>query len=510
MDTKRLLVIVLFLLIFAMAVRLPTDTDTWWHLASGKYILETGHIPFSDPFSHTMAGKGWIDHGWLAQIALYWLFQNFSYAGLGLALAAIVTGVMALVFLQGGATSRRFGNLREGCDLYLNAFVTVLAAITSSVIWVARPQMLSFALVAAFSFILNRYKLKCLALPKSQALYPGIYFIPLLFVLWVNVHGGFITGFLLLGSYIVGEVLNNLFDLPALSRRQIITLLTATAISLPACLINPNTYKMLFYPFFTVGIGALRDYIQEWSSPDFHLSYLHPFIWMLLLTVAAMAFSRRRTDFTEIGLVSLFCYMSFWAQRNIPLFAIVAAPVLMRHSSSILEEIAESAQKGPLGKLLSRQLPQGPLLTGINWGILALVASVCALKIYYPLTPQANLKAQEEGLPVAAARFIGEEAPPGEMFNSYNWGGFLIWKLYPRYRVFIDGRTDLYDDRFIREYLKVVWMDEGWEEVLERYKVNLILIESESVLAKFLKSGLAQDWKLAYEDEMASVFVRGG
>jgi len=142
--------------------------------------------------------------------------------------------------------------------------------------------------------------------------------------------------------------------------------------------------------------------------------------------------------------------------------------------------------------------------------LLVVIALGCGVQVYYPLTVQANLKAQERFLPVGAVDFIEEHqgSLPGEMFNSYNWGGYLIWRLYPRYRVFIDGRTDIYDDAFVGEYLKVVWLSEGWEEVLERYKVNFILIERASVLAKFLNSGLARDWRLAYEDEMASIFVR--
>ncbi len=494
LSTDRLLIIVLFVLIFAMAVRAPADTDTWWHLRSGQYILENG-ITFHDPFSHTVFGKGWINHGWLAQIGLYLLYAHFGYAGLGLVLALAVTLTMGFVFLQ------------SEVNLYLRAFVTVLAAITSAVIWIARPQTVSFVLAGAFCLILYYYK------------YRGrnyLFLIPVLFILWVNVHGGFIIGFLILGGYVAGEVLNNILrgeDEHVLGYRQILILIGVAVLSVPACLLNPNTYKMLTYPFFTVGIGALRDYIQEWAAPDFHLLYLHPFIWMLLLTLFALGLSGRRADFTDLVLVSGFCYMSLWAGRNVALFALVAAPVLARCGAVVIDDLMESLYergviKGALAEMLNKKFTPSPVLAVVNWVLLVVIALGCGLKIYYPLTAQANLKAQEEFLPIGAVDFIEEhqDSLPPEMFNSYNWGGYLIWRLYPRYRVFIDGRTDVYDDALVREYLKVPWVRPGWREVLEQYNVNFILIESGSVLTTFLAED--DEWRSVYADHMATVFVR--
>jgi hypothetical protein len=103
-------------------------------------------------------------------------------------------------------------------------------------------------------------------------------------------------------------------------------------------------------------------------------------------------------------------------------------------------------------------------------------------------------------------QFIRANNLPGPMFNSYNWGGYLIWHLYPDYPVFIDGRTDLYDDEFIREYVKVIRARPGWHEVLDRYGVNFILIESDSILAAFLAEG--DEWQSVHVDTVATVFLR--
>ena len=131
----------------------------------------------------------------------------------------------------------------------------------------------------------------------------------------MNVHRAFITGFILLGSHVIGEVLNNLLghkDDRVLSYSEIASLIKVSLIALVVLVINSNTYQMYSYPFETVGIGALRDYIQEWAAPDFHQLHLHPFIWMVLLTLAAIGFSRQRIDLTDLVLTSFFCCMALW------------------------------------------------------------------------------------------------------------------------------------------------------------------------------------------------------
>ena len=124
-----------------------------------------------------------------------------------------------------------------------------------------------------------------------------------------------------------------------------------------------------------------------------------------------------------------------------------------------------------------------------------------------PLTPGANLKAEEASLPYEAIQFIQREQPPTPIFNSYNWGGYAIFKLWPAYRVYIDGRTDLYDDTFIRRYLDVMTATDGWQQTLDEDEINTILIETNSTLAKFLRLE-SSGWEEVYQDDMATIFTR--
>jgi len=511
LTTERLLVIILFVAIFAMASRVQVDTDTWWHLASGRWMADHGQILKHDPFSHTMLGKPRIQHGWLVQLVLHGLYTVLGHTGLVLGVALVVTLTFAFVFPLGGGSP------------YLRAFTTVLAAITSAVVWVARPQIVSFLLAAVFAYLLDCYK------RRGRA---PLWLLPLLTALWVNCHGGFITAFILMGGYIAGEGLNRLIGWRAenegtLSTRQIRTLVLVALICLAVVVVNPQTYRMYTYPFQTVSIGVLRDFIQEWRSPDFHGLHLHPFIWMLLLTLAAMGLSGRRADLTDVGLVAGLAYMSLLAGRNIALFALIDGPVLARYGAPALSRLA-----GALASVLSPSTvplvlwprdkglrtglsknarararpPLSPRLALLNWALLGLVAAAALVKVAMPLLPTEREKEMADFLPVEAVRFIQQEGLPGTMFNSYNWGGYLIWTLHPDYLVFVDGRTDLYDDPFLRNYLDVVLIRKSWREVLARYGVRFILIERDSVLARFL----AEDggWQQHYADDLAIVFTR--
>lgn len=513
LTTQRLLVAILFVAIFAMAARVQVDTDTWWHLASGRWMVQHGQVLKHDPFSHTMLGKPRIQHGWLVQIVLYRLYAALGHTGLVLAMAAVVTLAFAFVFPLGGGSP------------YLRAFTTVLAAITSAVVWVARPQIVSFLLTAVFAYLLDRYK------RRGRA---PLWLLPFLTVLWVNCHGAFITAFLLLGGYVVGEGLNWLIgwrppSIPpacggeaserqgGLSARQIRTLVLVTLICLAVVVLNPQTYRMYTYPFQTVSIGVLRDFIQEWRSPDFHGLHLHPFIWMLLLTLAAMGFSGQRADLTDVGLVAGFAYLSLLAGRNIALFALLDGPVLARYGAPALARLAGAVQARwsdmpadsetlPAGQpQAGTRRPLGPRLAFLNWALLGLVALAALIKVAMPLLPTEREKAMADFLPVEAVHYIQRERLPGPMFNSYNWGGYLIWTLYPDHLVFVDGRTDLYDDPFLRNYLDVVLVQENWRKVLARYGVRFVLIERDSALARFLAAD--DGWQQRYADDLAVIFV---
>ncbi len=487
LSIHDLLTAITFIAIFTMAVRVPLAPDTWWHLRAGQYILDTHSIPVTDPFSHTKAGDLWINHGWLAQIFWYALFSIGGPGALALGVAALVTTAFWFAWKQIEA------------NIFVATFVTILGAIVSAVAWVARPQMVSFTLTAVVAYLLHRFK------RDNGRLLPWL---PLLMLLWANIHGGFAIGFMLMLAYLVGEVMNHITGHqadPVIPWARLRHLGLVILLSLAVVVVNPHTWRMWLYPFQTVGIGALRDFIQEWQSPDFHALEAQPFVVMLLLLLVALGRTRRAADWTDLTLAALWLGWALFAGRNIAIFGLVVTPILARYADAAWSEQwqAWGRQRVPFANASTYR---GGPLTVLNWLLLILIAGAALVKIALPLDPQISHQVEQTRFPYEAVEFIKEERPPGPLFNDYNWGGYLIFKLWPDYPVYIDGRTDLYDDAFIRRYISVMVADEGWPQILDEAGINTVMIGPESTLAKFMSRDPA--WREIYRDGQAVIFSR--
>jgi hypothetical protein len=268
-----------------------------------------------------------------------------------------------------------------------------------------------------------------------------------------------------------------------------------------AVAINPSGPVMLLYPFKTVSIGSLRENIQEWQSPDFHNLQVQPFLWLLILTLGALGFSRRRASITDFLSLGGFAYMAFLASRNIALFALVAPPVLTRHLEPLL-----SIWSRHLGIRFSPSgdTPPGQIHRTLNVAILGVLILAVVVKAASIVPGEVNNAHFNKTLPVQAVAYIKRTRPPGRLFNTYNWGGYLLWDL-PQYPVFIDGRTDLYNDEVISTWLQVVRAETGWQQVLDDWGINLLLTEPTLPVVAHLS---ANGWDLLYEDEVAVVYKR--
>jgi len=482
LTINRLVVAVLFTALLAMAIRTPADTDTWWHLAAGRAIVTTGRIPLADEFSHTVRGKPWTDVQWLAQWGMYQVYLLGGDAALAVLVAVLVVTAFAFVYLR-----------MEGSP-FLRAFVIVITATTSSVIWSPRPQMLSFALLAVTGYVVHVWKWRRVN---------WLWTLPLLFALWANVHGGYALGLMLIGCAIAGEALNRLTrrDDSVLTWRQIGILTGSGILCGLALLVSPYTFGTWLLPFRTVSIKTLQGLIQEWASPDFHNLYEQPMLWLLFALLALVGLSGRRWDWSDLITVVVFGYSAFLARRNIAPLALVIAPVLTRQAQPIIESFAQVR----LPALARRDL--NPALASVlNWLILILIAAAALIKCGLALSPQMISRAQRQAAPVRAVEWIRENRPAGPMYNSYNWGGYLVWAL-PEMPVFVDGRTDVYDE-FLSEYVQVMFIRPGWQQVLDRYNVRLAVMERDNLLAMMLAT--QPEWRLAYSDDQAVIYTREG
>jgi hypothetical protein len=493
--TLRSLVIWLtFLGIFTMAARISVDTDTWWHLRAGQWIVEHRAVPQVDPFSYTRLGEVWQYPGWLVEVPMYLIYQGLGPGGLNIWTALMVTLAFGLLWqtLHGGP--------------FLRAFILVLATAVSGVYWAARPYLVTFVLAAAYLRILEDFHWQ-----RTAQSIRRLWWLPVLMVVWANSHGGFAVGFILWGVYAFAEVvawlrehsffvsLKTFFDLKSSIQNPQFTLFWAGLLMILAVCCNPSGPVMLLYPFKTVSIGALQEYIAEWQSPNFHSLSVQPFIWLFLATFAAVGISRRRLALTDFLLVGGFAYMGLLAGRNVALFALAAPPVLARHLDPLVSVL--SRKTGYRSTALDSRQPRYIRLNRLLVGLLLLAAVAKAALVYPASVNQAQFT---KSLPVNAVEFIRSANPPGRLFNAYNWGAYLLWAL-PEYPVFLDGRTDLYNDEIINQWLQVVRGETGWEEVLERWQVRLILLEPKMPVISQLPG---KGWKLLYMDDLAVVYGR--
>lgn len=463
-----------FVAVVVIATRPPTDTDTWWHIRSGAWTLTHGFI-YADPFSHTRADVVWINHSWGAQVALWGVYQLAGEAGLALYTTTLAAVGMGFLWAAGSGSA------------YVRGFVLVLASATAAVFWSARPQMLTFALSA-----ITLWVLWALLEHRHDRTW---WLVPLLWA-WGNLHAGFSIGFILIGGAVAGGAAERLLGHDgALSWAQLRKLVVVGLAGVAVLVVNPYGPRLLLVPFQTIGLATLGDFIQEWNPPDFHNPQFLPFIVLLAALIALVGASPRRLRPTHIVLLSGTLYLALTGARNVALFATVAAPVLMAHADALLRERGGRAR--PLGRVPFVMGVANALLAGLLvGGGLALVAG--------NLAPARVAAEQAAVLPVAAADYLRAETPPGRLFNSYNWGGYLMFAV-PHYPVFVDGRTDLYGDAFLREYLQIYTASGDWAAALDRYDVNLIVVERGSPLAAAVA---ANGWQLAHQDDIAVVYTR--
>jgi len=476
LTMERAVLIILFLLLFTIATRIPVDTDTWWHLRSAEYILQNGTI-HGDPFSHTFEGEPWINHSWGAQLVLYAVYQLAGNAGLALYTSVLAVGGIGLLY-----------PLCRG-NAYLRSFVLVLGASTAAVFWSARPQMISFFFSAVIFYLLYDFK---------RGGKDRLWFIPLLMLLWGNMHAGYSIGFIFGGAFIAGEILNNLVNKDGyhvVDWGGIRKLVIVGLVSIAALIINPYGLQMLLVPFQTVSIGALRQFIQEWNSPNFQERQTWTFIFMVIGLIGAAWGSRLKFDWTGFLLVSGTLFMSLLAGRQIAVFAVVATPILSHHLDDML--VNHGWALTPRRTVPRRMARLNALLIGVVLlGALTYIVGI--------LLPQPVRDAQEDFLPVRVSEYLNESDLSGAMFNSYNWGGYLMFAV-PQHPVFVDGRTDLYGE-FLRTYLNTALGNDGWRDTLDEYNIAFVVVEKNSGLDINLRE--EPGWELSYEDEQAVVHVR--
>jgi len=478
LTTKRTFLAVVFLGILALSARSVSDPDVWWHLKTGQLIAQTRTVPHTDSFSFTRAGYPWVAHEWLTELFIYGVYRISGWGGLIVVFALMVSTAFFLVYL------------RSAPDPYSSGVIVLLGAWATAPVWGVRPQVVSLLFTSLWFLILER----------SERNLRLLWWTLPLTVLWVNLHAGFALGLALLLIFLVAEFLEQFTSSRPSNSARLRALAITFLVDLLLVPLNPNGARMYLYPVETLRSNAMPKYIAEWASPNFHHAEYIPFLLLLLATMASLAWSQLRVRPRDVLLLTVSTFTALSSIRLIPFFVLVAVPIL----SWPLERRNSSArpQSWPQTPDTSRvPLPYAGLLNAL---ILFALAGFVGYQINMVVRRQPQVEAQR--FPVGAVAYLQAHPASGPLFNLYDWGGYLIWKLNPQTPVFIDGRADLYGEFLMRQFADTYGLKGIWQETLQTWRIRTVLVNPDSALAVALRN--APDWEVGYSDSQAIVFER--
>ncbi|HZP41025.1 MAG TPA: hypothetical protein VFD84_05885 [Candidatus Binatia bacterium] len=459
--------------LFAIVVKRGIgDPDLPWHLRTGELVARLHWAPTRDAFS-SHAGAPFVAYSWLAEIVMWLLATGVGFHALRIVTGAIAAWTFLLVY-------RTCRDLAAAPALALVA--TGVAGLATLPYVAERPTIVSFLLAAFFARRLGAY-----VRGRRVRLWP---LVPAT-VLWANVHVFFVyaVGWVWLAA--AWTFVRARLPGPATVARP--TPLVAAAVAVTAAtLVNPYGAGLLAHVRLLASHPAALP-IVELGSPNFHLTESRIFLLFLLAFVAAIAWSSEPPEPYLFALALGNLALALDVQRNIPVFVILAAPLLAR-----------AASLTPVRALFTAPEHGMPPRHALAHAALAAVFVAIAV-VRLPTAPALEANVSPRTWPFAAVRFLRAQPPLGRMANHYNWGGFLVWAL-PEYRVSIDGRATFYGEPEVLRAMKLIQLKPGWRGELERMAPDFVFWERRAPLA----TALAGDpgWTKVYADDLATIFLR--
>jgi hypothetical protein len=447
------------------------DPDLWWHIKYGQGILATHHWPTTESYSFTVGGQHWLAYEWLGDVLLAAVYQVGGLRGLGF-LLIFLGSVFALALYY--YTSLRCGNPKAG---FLASALLVNLANSFSL----RPQMLSYLYLVLALIILERFR---------QGKRREVWLLPLLMLVWVNTHGLWIIGLGVIGVYLAcGLITRPLESVEigpwnATDRRH---LTIAFLLSVIATVITPYGAGLAKFPFIVSSMPSGVANIQEWLPMTFYLSGDKLFLGLVLGFFLVQVTVRPKWRIEELGLFLFAAMMAFLHLRFLTLFAIFCAPVFVT--------------------VLARWLPKYDRAKEVYALNAALILGVLAAMVWIFPSRSDYARIIEKSFPVKAVQYLNTHSVPGPMYNSYEFGGYLLLTRGPEHKVFIDGRTEVYERGGIfQDQVALENLEPGSLSVLDKYKIQSCLLLSGNALSTVLSA--LPHWQKVYGDDRAVLFVR--
>jgi hypothetical protein len=483
----------------AGAKTLLGDCDTGWHIRTGQWIAANHWVPARDLFSFSRPGEPWYAWEWLSDVLFAWIHSHGGLRALVLFAILMLSAVFALLFRL----------VRRKANVFVAIGLTMLAAATSSIHWLARPHLFTLLFVVLLYGALENIRVGKTRLGRV----PYLAIFPVATVLWTNLHGGFFVGILLISTYGAGELLQFFVLADAAGRENARRKSRGYFLSALACavasLANPYTYHLHVHIAQYLRDPWNSQHIAEFLSPTFH----HPtalFFETLLVLAALAAYSKLlRGSLTEGLLVAMWAHGALLAGRNVPIFALLAAPIAAELVQGWLDRasdwnVAEWLRNG-LTRFNRLAEKVGTTDAVARWHVVSACGPALVAALLWAPHPPKLFRAEFDpsSYPAAALATLRQDAS-ARIFTNDEWGDYLIWSLYPGHRVFVDGRSDFYGDDFEAQYVAVLNVRDGWERTLGQFGVDTILLPPDAPLAGALKQ--SSRWRVVYDDGVALVF----
>lgn len=478
---------------------LLSDCDTGWHIRTGEWIVTNHQVPARDFFSFTKTGEPWFAWEWLSDVVFAWLN---SHGGL----ATLVVGAILLISVTFTMLFRL--SLRRANPI-IALIITMVATAASAIHWLARPHLFSL-----FFLVLFYRALESVRAGRSRFWgVPYLAILPVVTILWTNLHGGFFFGILMLCGYGAGEVLR-LFLTADRSQAPVACLharnyfLCALG-CLAASLVNPYFYKLHTHVIEYLTDPFQSQHVVELLTLNFHHPVAIFFESLLVLGTAAAIWHAARGSYTEAVLVLMWGHAALLEQRNIPLFAIVAAPIIAAAADAWMKRLPD-LQLAPWFRNASRKLVSAAMGTAETdaiprWHLASAAGIVIVAALVFAPKPPKLFKPEYDPDNYPAGALATLKSDPGaRIFTNDEWGDYLIYRLYPGHQVFVDGRSDFYGDDFVQKYLDVMNVKYDWQQTLSHFGINTILLPPSAPLAGAVKE--SRNWRVVYDDGISLVF----
>ncbi len=466
--------------------RLLLDGDTGIHIRVGDYILANHQVPAHDLFSFSKPGQQWYAFEWLSEVLFSFLHGRFGFKGVVLVSGIVIAATFAVLL--------RYAIWRGSNSLIAMALVMMTVNATS-IHFHARPHIftLLFLTVAVWLLAVDRQK-------RTRA----VWLLVPLTTLWTNMHGGFFMFLALLGLLVIGCALEAYFRGGVAANRWSETVRycgLGLACGL-ASLINPYGIRLHFHIFDIVHSKWVADFIDEFKSPSFRSEQLLHFMILLFLGLAVVWPLLARRRITETLWVLFLAYCSLMSVRHVPLYMLVAAPIVAVEISGLWNRWARDQPKHSVPRILDDLATeaQGNFRWTSMWAPLALLFLSVTGSVRWPTG------FPEELFPVQMIRRHADRLASARVFTADQWADYLIYLNYPRQRVFLDGRHQYYGERIATDYMKLGGGHHTWQTLIDRYQFDVVLCPVDLPLASLLKYDAR--WRIVEDDGKTILFER--